>query len=79
MVHVMPSTDAPAIGATVRVLRTEAGLTLRQLASLAEVSPHYVRQVEAGTKTPSRQWVSRVSIAIGKHIAAVDRAQRSVQ
>lgn len=48
-------------GDLIRTLRTEAGWSLRQLATAAQVNPGYLSRVENGKATPSIRWVAAVA------------------
>lgn len=45
--------DAEALGARLRTLRTERGITLRALAATLEISPSALSQIERGKMRPS--------------------------
>lgn len=48
------------IGATIREMRTAAGLTLKAVASNADTSIAYLSKVERGEHLPSREYAVRV-------------------
>jgi predicted transcriptional regulator len=48
----------------VRVCRTRAGLSARQLSSLADLSPSYVTKLEAGELEPSLRSFARIVLAL---------------
>jgi transcriptional regulator with XRE-family HTH domain len=50
-----------AIGETLRALRTERGLTLRQVAEGAHVSVSYLAEIERGEKDPSSKVLENVA------------------
>jgi transcriptional regulator with XRE-family HTH domain len=50
-----------SLGAVVRASRREKGLTLRALATLAEVSATYVHQIERDERIPSDQVAARLA------------------
>lgn len=56
-------------GHTIRAMRKAQGVSLRQLARLAEVQPGYLSQVERGLREPSARWLKSVIDALGKHLA----------
>jgi transcriptional regulator with XRE-family HTH domain len=49
-------------------MRKAQGLSLRELARLAEVEPGYLSQVERGIKDPTPRWLKAVTDALGKHL-----------
>ncbi len=59
-----------AIGETLRAVRTERGLTLRQVAEGAHVSIFYLAEIERGEKDPSSRVLE--SVAGGLDVALVD-------
>ena len=50
-----------AIGETLRAIRTERGLTLRQVAEGAHVSISYLAEIERGEKDPSSKVLESVA------------------
>ncbi|MDQ3910363.1 MAG: helix-turn-helix domain-containing protein [Actinomycetota bacterium] len=54
-----------AIGETLRTLRTERGLTLRQVAEGAHVSVSYLAEIERGEKDPSSKVLESVAGGLG--------------
>ncbi|HLL38257.1 MAG TPA: helix-turn-helix transcriptional regulator [Rubrobacteraceae bacterium] len=50
-----------AIGETLRTIRTESGLTLRQVAEDAHVSISYLAEIERGEKDPSSRVLESVA------------------
>ncbi len=54
-----------AIGETLRTLRTERGLTLRQVAEGAHVSVSYLAEIERGEKDPSSRVLESVAGGLG--------------
>ena len=50
-----------AIGETLRTIRTERGLTLRQVAEGAHVSISYLAEIERGEKDPSSRVLESIS------------------
>ena len=59
-----------AIGETLRGLRTERGLTLRQVAEGAHVSVSYLAEIERGEKDPSSRVLE--SVAAGLNVEVGD-------
>lgn len=55
-------------GTAIRVLRQAQGLSLRELARLAEVEPGYLSMVERGLREPSPRWLKSVTDALGQHL-----------
>lgn len=58
-------------GPAIRTLRKAQGLSLRELARLAQVEASYLSQVERGRRTPSDRWLKSVTDALGEHLAGV--------
>lgn len=56
-------------GTVIRVMRKAQGLTLRQLAALAEVDYSTLSRVERGEHEPSARWLKAVTDALGRHMA----------
>jgi ribosome-binding protein aMBF1 (putative translation factor) len=54
-----------AIGETLRAIRTERGLTLRQVAEGAHVSISYLAEIERGEKDPSSRVLESVAGGLG--------------
>ena len=54
-----------AIGETLRAVRTERGLTLRQVAEGAHVSVSYLAEIERGEKDPSSRVLESVAEGLG--------------
>src|SRR5438270_847734 len=54
-----------AIGETLRAIRTESGLTLRQVAEGAHVSISYLAEIERGEKDPSSRVLESVAEGLG--------------
>lgn len=65
-----PSRLAASIGATIRRLRREAGLTLDELAARSGLSQPYLSQAETGKSTPSVMSLHRIAVGLG--VAAGD-------
>jgi transcriptional regulator with XRE-family HTH domain len=53
-------------GMKVRQARTEAGLTLTDLARLSELSPSYLTEIEKGRKYPRSDKIVKMAAALGK-------------
>ncbi|MCI0395731.1 MAG: XRE family transcriptional regulator [Chloroflexi bacterium] len=53
-------------GMKVRQARSEAGLTLSELAAAAELSPSYLTEIEKGRKYPRADKILRMAEALGK-------------
>ncbi len=54
-----------AIGETLRAVRNERGLTLRQVAEGAHVSISYLAEIERGEKDPSSRVLESVAGGLG--------------
>jgi len=52
------------LGARVRALRNERGLTLVQLSSRAGIAPQYLSEIERGLKDPSSEIVAAIAGAL---------------
>lgn len=50
-------------------MRKAQGLSLQELAVLAETTKGYISEVERGEKDPSARWLKAVADALGKHLA----------
>ncbi|HKY58333.1 MAG TPA: helix-turn-helix transcriptional regulator [Aeromicrobium sp.] len=66
----MPVNRATA-GEALRVMREAQGLTLRQLASLADVNHAYLSQVERGLKEAHPRWMQAVKNALADNLRGV--------
>jgi transcriptional regulator with XRE-family HTH domain len=60
-----------AIGRSLRALRKHAGLTLEDVAGLANTSVAYLSKVETGKFAPSRTYVAQVTSAIAGALKSV--------
>jgi transcriptional regulator with XRE-family HTH domain len=66
-----------ALGKVVRELRTDRGLTQRQLGQAADVNETWVSHIEAGRTNPAWGTVARLAAALGVSIAEIaQRAER---
>jgi transcriptional regulator with XRE-family HTH domain len=54
-----------ALGRTIRVLRTDAGLDRRMLADQSTISYSYLAAIEAGHRMPSAAVLHRIAAALG--------------
>ena len=57
-------------GEAIRALRSEAGLTLEQVAQEAGVSASHISRVETGAKKASPAWLGVVAEAIARHLSS---------
>lgn len=57
-----------AIGTRIKSARHDAGMTQEQLAELIDVSPHYIYEIERGSKAMSIQTLEKLSIALHQSI-----------
>ncbi len=57
-------------GAALRVLRTEAGMTLDQVASEAGVSATHLSRVETGARQANPEWLGVVAEVIARRLKA---------
>lgn len=60
-----------ALGATLRDYRTRNGFSLRQLATLANISPGYLSEIERGRKEVSSELLAAVCHAMCVSVASV--------
>ena len=68
-IHPQKKTDLlSAIGETLRTIRTENGLTLRQVAEGAHVSISYLAEIERGEKDPSSRVLESVAEGLGVEV-----------
>ena len=56
-------------GNAIRAMRKAQGLSLRQLAALAEVEYGYLASVERGEREPSDRWLKSVTNALGRNLS----------
>lgn len=56
-------------GHAIRAMREAQGMTLTELADLAEVSKAHLSLVERGEREASPRWLKSVTDALGKHLA----------
>lgn len=56
------------IGTRIKSARHEAKMTQEQLAELIDVSPHYIYEIERGSKAMSIQTLEKLSIALRQSI-----------
>ncbi|GAA2083156.1 hypothetical protein GCM10009840_19540 [Pseudolysinimonas kribbensis] len=64
-----------AVGAALRRVRLDRGLTLREVAAAARVSMPYLSEIERGRKEPSSEVLAGVCTALG--LTIVDLLVRS--
>lgn len=62
------STRETGIGRTLRMLREEAGVSIDELAALADLAPAALEAIEAGELVPSRSVAARLTAAVASHI-----------
>lgn len=60
-----------ALGAALRSFRADKGITLRELAESARVSPGYLSELERGRKEVSSELLASVCHALGTSVADV--------
>lgn len=60
--------DAKAVGARLRTVRKAARLSQSDVADLAGISERTLRNIEAGTGTPSFRAVAAVANVLGLHV-----------
>lgn len=66
---VLDVSKSDRLGANLKKLRVERGLTLDRLASLSELTRGYLSLVERGLKTPSIAALLRLASALDVHVA----------
>lgn len=71
--HVSPQPEKGdllrAIGETLRGLRTERGLTLKEVAEGAHVSISYLAEIERGEKDPSSRVLQSIAGGLGMEVS----------
>lgn len=60
-----------ALGITLRAFRADKGVTLRELAAVAHVSPGYLSELERGRKEVSSEMLASVCFALGASVSDV--------
>ncbi|GAB2513268.1 Transcriptional regulator ClgR [Corynebacterium atrinae] len=60
-----------ALGGALRAFRADQGITLRELAEQARVSPGYLSELERGRKEVSSELLASVCYALGTSVADV--------
>lgn len=60
-----------ALGLTLRAFRADKGVTLRELAASAHVSPGYLSELERGRKEVSSEMLAAVCHALGASVSDV--------
>ena len=60
-----------ALGMTLRAFRADKGVTLRELAGVAHVSPGYLSELERGRKEVSSEMLAAVCHALNVRVADV--------
>ncbi len=60
-----------ALGLTLRAFRADKGVTLRELAAIAHVSPGYLSELERGRKEVSSEMLAAVCHGLGTTVAEV--------
>ena len=56
-----------ALGRTIQVLRTDQGLSRRELSNRAQISYSYLSAIENGAKPPSSKILALIAAALGVH------------
>lgn len=57
------------LGSVVRLARAASGLTIRELARRADLSPGYLSDVEHGNRIPAENAMERLAVALELHPA----------
>jgi transcriptional regulator with XRE-family HTH domain len=72
----MPPRDEPqtALGAAIRQLREECGLSQEAVALAADVHQTWLSRLESGTLNPSWGMVTRLAAALGLEVSDVAKA-----
>jgi transcriptional regulator with XRE-family HTH domain len=66
----LPAPPTPAdLGAAIRSLRAEHGMTQQELASAAAITKNYVSGIELGQRNPTWAVVARVATAFGLRLS----------
>ncbi len=66
----MSEQQIPNVGARVRALREQRGLSMRALAELCDLSPNAISLIERGITSPNVSTLHRLATALGVHITA---------
>jgi transcriptional regulator with XRE-family HTH domain len=66
----MSKQQPPDVGARVRVLREQRGLSMRALAELCDLSPNAISLMERGLTSPNVSTLHRLAVALQVHITA---------
>jgi transcriptional regulator with XRE-family HTH domain len=66
----MSEQGTPDVGAQLRALRQQRGLSLRTLAELCDLSPNTISLIERGESSPSVSTLHRLATALSVHITA---------
>ncbi len=66
----MREQQSPDVGARVRTLREQRGLSMRALAELCDLSPNAISLIERGITSPNVSTLHRLATALGVHITA---------
>ena len=61
--------QAISAGQSIRTLRHLAGLTLEEVARLADTSTAYLSKVETGKHSPTKSYVAQVTAAIAAEMS----------
>lgn len=61
----------PALGAAIRRLRTEAGLSQEELAHRADLHPTWISHLETGRRNPSWSTMERIAEALGVKLSEI--------
>lgn len=69
--EILAQIDGPTLGARIRSLRLNAGLTQAELARRTGIHRPNIARVEAGRHTPSLETIARLAAAIGVHATRV--------
>lgn len=76
----MSELETPDVGAELRALRQERGLSLRTLAELCDLSPNTISLIERGESSPSVSTLHRLATALGVQITTFfERRPEQVQ
>lgn len=77
MTRILPHTPTPpplwreALGRTIRLRRTELGLTLAQVSARSGVSTQFLSEIERGLKDPSSEVIEAVAVVLGLQLPQV--------
>ncbi len=67
------------IGPTLRMMRLRRGLSLNELADLAEISPSHLSRIERGLTVPSYDVLDNIATALGSDLTSLRSREKSAR